>query len=169
MALTPEDGTGKSDADSYISQAAATTYFAAHGAPAAWTALSSDAKDAALRYATVTLDGTFDFSANGTVVSSSQALAWPRYGASDEEGRYVDGASVPARIKDATCELALSHLTSALNATVSRGGAVRREKVGPLEVEYEPGAQTDASVLIVGRLVRGLGVRRGGTVEVFRG
>jgi len=78
MALTVEDGTGKANADSYISQTDADTYFSNHDSPTAWTGLTSDQKDAALRYATTALDGLFAW--EGFVVTSTQALGWPRSG-----------------------------------------------------------------------------------------
>ena len=37
MALTHEDGTGKADAESYLSVTDADTYHTAHGDPAAWS------------------------------------------------------------------------------------------------------------------------------------
>jgi hypothetical protein len=51
MTLTVEDGTGKADAESYISVADADTYFTARN-NATWAALSTSDKEAALRKAT---------------------------------------------------------------------------------------------------------------------
>ena len=51
MALITEDGTGRADAESYCSVAAADAHHAARGA-AAWAALTTEAKEQALRRAT---------------------------------------------------------------------------------------------------------------------
>lgn len=53
------------------------------------------------------------------------------------EDEDIDEDAPPQWLKDATCELALVHITqdvTALNDVQS--GAVKRKKVGPLETEY---------------------------------
>ena len=97
MALVVEDGTGKSNANTYISQSDADSYFSSRDNPTAWTGLSSAKKDAALIYATVTLDGMWDFV--GTVTTSTQSLAWPRDGVWDEEGRRIEADVSPSGSK----------------------------------------------------------------------
>ncbi len=154
MALIHEDGTGLATAESYMSVADADTYFTNHGSPAAWTGATTPAKEAALRFATAWLDGQYAWV--GLVKASTQALAWPRIGGYDSEGRAVDDASVPRRIKEAVGEVALAHLGSALNATLARGGAVKREQVGPLAVEYMDWAPDENTLPFVDRLVKGL-------------
>jgi hypothetical protein len=84
----------------------------------------------------------------------------PRLGAEDAEERTIDSDEVPTRVQHAACELALLHATSALNASHERGGAIRREKVGPLETEYEPGAAVESWLPILDRMLGGLGARR---------
>lgn len=161
MALIVEDGTGKEDAESYLSVAAADTYFTGRGAPAAWTALDTAKKEAALRYASQALDGMFEW--RGVMQTTSQALSWPRSGAYDfEGGRSYPTGAVPERVMQATCELALLHLTSPLNTSYDRGGAVRKEKVGPIETEYEAGAPVEAWVPQIDRVLLGLGQPRSG-------
>lgn len=154
MALTVEDGTGLAAADSYISLTDADTYFTNHGSPAVWTGASDPQQEAALRFATAWLDGQYTWV--GLVKTSTQALAWPRIGGYDSEGRAVDEASVPRRVKEAVCEVALAHLGSALNAALERGGAVKREQVGAIAVEYMDWAPSEAVMPFVSRLVKGL-------------
>lgn len=156
MALIVEDGTGLATADSYVSEADATAYFADRGSPTAWTGASSANREAALRYATAWLDGRYRWV--GAVVRSTQALRWPRCSAEDDEGRLLASNTVPQRVKDATCEAALSHLSNALNATLERGGEIEREKVGPLETVYRSGAPAETTLPHVDRLLRGLRV-----------
>ena len=159
MALVVEDGTGKSNADSYISVTDADTYFTNHGSPTAWTGLSTAEKESQLRYATVTLDGNWEWW--GSITVTTQALGWPRSGAEDGEGRSIDTDEIPARVKDAQCELALMGTSNALNSSYDRGNDVRREKVGPIETEYFDGASMAPQLPIIDRILGGLGLRRG--------
>ncbi len=158
MALVVEDGTGKSNADSFISQADADTYFTAHDAPTAWSGLSSAKKDAALLYACVTLDGNWIW--DGTITVTTQALGWPRTGVEDDEGRDIDSDVIPTRVKNAQCELALLHTSSPLNSNYDRGNAISREKVGPIETSYFESATMEPRLPIIDRILWGLGVRR---------
>ena len=169
MAVTVEDGTGLAAADSYISQAAADTYFTNHNAPTAWTGLTSANKDAALRYATQALDGMYSFVGSIQFRSTPQALAWPRIAAYDEEARLMDDSAVPTRVEEATCELALAHANTALNSAYARGGQVRSEQVAALRVEYMDAAAIEPLVPQIDRIIRGLGILRGNTVELLRG
>jgi len=160
MAITITVGT-----NSYVSADDADTYMTNRGSPAAWTAASNDAKAAALIKATQYLDAVYSW--RGCILSTAQALGWPRSNVWDDEGRNVTG--IPQRVKDATCELALEALSSDLLASKDRGGAVRRQKVGTLEVEYEPGAPSGKSFPIVAGILRGLtaqGTGSGGGLSV---
>ena len=136
MTLIVETGAGLATAESYASVPALDAYAVAHGSPATWSAASLELKEAALRYATAWLDGRYEWA--GVVRSPSQALAWPRAGATDPDGRGLTG--IPPRLVRLTCQAALYHLEESLAAPLARGGAIKREKVGPLEVEYADGA-----------------------------
>jgi len=151
MALTVEDGTVVAGADSYLSLAAADTYHSSHGSPTAWASATDPAKEAALRYATQWVDGKFQFL--GSVADSDQVLDWPRQNVWDDEGRSVAADIVPQRVKDATAEMALAHIGAALNASLARGGAVRREQVGPVAVEYMESANPETDFPYVRRLL----------------
>lgn len=133
MALTTEDGTGKSDAESFVSLADAETYFTNHVAPAQWSAASDAQKEAALRYATAWVDLGFDWP--GSVVSTSQALGWPREGVTDRDGREIASNVVPQSVQDATCEVAAVHLSKAVNEVLARGGQISRLKISPVELD----------------------------------
>ncbi len=159
MALTVEDGTVVASADSYISQADADTYFTNHDDPSDWTGATSALKDSALRFAVMTMDGMFEWS--GAVQSSTQVLGWPRTSAEDAEGRAIASSTIPQRIKDAQCELAVQHIGSPINAALDRGGDVRRERAGPVEVEYSEGAAAEQVKPLIERILLGLGKRRG--------
>lgn len=111
MAFVVEDGTGKSDANSYLSVADADSYHADHSASASWTAATTEQKEKALRLATQYLDARYDGRWRGYQNTSTQALAWPRTSAVDNEGYVYDNDAVPQRLEDATAELALRVIT----------------------------------------------------------
>lgn len=133
MALIVEDGTGVAGAESYLSAADADTHHADR-ANAGWTG-DTAAKEAALRKATDNLGQAYRLRWLGARVDSAQALDWPRAGI-DTIGSDV----VPEEVRRATAELALAALGADLNPPLERGGRVRREKVGPIECEFEDGA-----------------------------
>jgi hypothetical protein len=167
MALTVETGAQIANADSYISQADADTYFNNRDAPTAWSGLTSALKDSALRYACDTLDGLFDF--EGEIVALTQARAWPRQDATDREERIIGTSTIPTALKNAQCELALIHASSALNQTFDRGGAVRSEQAGPVKVEYFESAPAESTWPFIERILNGIGVKRSsGVIEVDR-
>ena len=144
MAIIVEDGTGKTDAESYISVADATTYFTNIG-NTAWAALASDAvREACLRKATAYMLGKYRPMWEGSRKSTTQALDWPRslvpikdapnlYGGSQS---YYDDASVPAAVAQACASLALRAATSDLLADQTR--TVSSVTVGPISTTYDP-------------------------------
>jgi hypothetical protein len=152
MALEVEDGTGNPLAVSYSSVADASALHAARNT-AAWFAASLAEQEAALIEATDWVD-SHDFV--GEIEFGAQALAFPRLYAYDREGRLLVG--VPAQVKRATILLAADALSGALRpSTAATSGALKRKKVGPLELEYFEGGQATArSFPEVDALLRGL-------------
>lgn len=133
MALEVEDGTGKANAESYISVADADTRHTALG-NTDWTGTDA-AKEAALRRATQYMEGTYRQSWKGTRLTREQALSWPRYGAI-VDGFDVLSTIVPTEVANACADFALKALTDDLAPDLTRG--IVREKVGPIETEYDP-------------------------------
>ena len=143
-----EDGTGKSDAVSYVTLAEADEYHARRN-NATWLALTHGQKEAALVNATTYMAQKYRLRWKGDRVSSTQALDWPRNFVQYADYAYVtrNGAQqiggyfyypaddVPVEIKNACCDLAVYVLSGALYG--EQGQSVKREKVGPLEVEYQ--------------------------------
>lgn len=131
--LTVEDGTIVADADSYISAEDAATYHAARG-NTAWAALTGDAPDQHLRKATDYMGQVYGLRWKGYRVSETQVLDWPR-----EEvvvfGFEVDTDVVPDAVRYACAELALRSVAGTLLPDTTR--RTIREKVGPIEVEYD--------------------------------
>lgn len=151
MALVVEDGTGLSNAESYLSVTDANTYFTNLGTTA-WTGTDA-VKEAVLRKATQYLDATYSWA--GTIASTTQALNWPREGVEDSQGRDLDN-TVPRAIENATAELALAALSGDLVEITNNSNYAIREKVGDIEVEYRSGAPIDRQYRYVDRLLNGL-------------
>lgn len=116
MAFTVEDGTGLTTATSYLSEADADAYHLDRGNEA-WTDADSGDREAALVLATDYLDTEFRFL--GLILTDDQALAWPRSGVADQEGRDVPDDAVPVQIERATAELALASLQTSLQPNSS--------------------------------------------------
>lgn len=134
MALIEEDGTGKSTAESYCTGAFADAYFLARG-NAAWAALTTAAKEAALRRASEYMTGAFSSRWQGVrAFPLVQALDWPRWGVVFE-GYYIGTYIVPEIIKRACCELALKASTADLQPDLTQG--VISEQVGSIGVTYD--------------------------------
>lgn len=155
MAFVVEDGTGKSDATSYISVADADSYWADRGTPTEWTAATATDKEQALVKATDYIDAHYRW-ISGTIGSTDQALAWPRDNAVDRHGRYFDSDEVPGEIEAAVCELAQKVLEGDTLITDVED-RVTREKVGPIETEYADGGSTgQTSYSFVDQILAGL-------------
>ena len=128
MSLQPEDGTGLSDADSYVSLPAATSYFTAMGW-ADWDDLTQDEQEVALRKATQYIDAKWDY--YGDPITSTQSLAFPR---TDSSGEAYDWP--PRGLIAATCELAKLSRSADLFLDVGQRVVVS-ETVGPIKREFD--------------------------------
>lgn len=108
--LVVETGAGLADADSYMSLAEANTRSIARGNPTEWSG-ATDAQQANwLRQgAGAGIDIVYGTRWSGYRRTDTQALDWPRTGASDSRtGRYVSESTIPAAVKWAQFEFALS-------------------------------------------------------------
>ena len=99
--------------------------------------------DAALLVATEYLDDTYSFT--GYRVVETQEQAWPRSSVYTKEGILVSSDSVPAKVKDAACELAYIELTQTGGIQpLFDGQVIKRSKkrVSTLEkdIEYDSSA-----------------------------
>lgn len=127
MALITEDGTGRDDAESYVTVAYADNYATAHGLTA-WTGTDT-VKEVALRKATQYIDTTYNFRSAKSY--QYQALEFPR--------QLWDWDLSPemSRLFAATVELAVKALTESLFADVEPS-VVTRVTVGPITKVTEP-------------------------------
>lgn len=155
MALIVEDGTGMADAEAYISVADADTYFAARG-NASWAALTTEAKEQALRLGADYMGAVYGPRWCGTRLTTTQALDWPR----DVEG-------VPEAVKRANAELAVR--ASAAPLLADAGAQVKQEVVGPISVTYADGARQGVDYKAVDAALRASGLLcRGGFIAAVR-
>ena len=161
-----EDGSGKSDATSYCSVADADTYHTEHDDPVAWSGATDAVKEGALMEATTWLDSEFKW--KGRIANATQALGWPRSGASDNEDREEEADVVPQKVIDATAWMALQHIGTPLDQSYARGGDIKRQKVGPLEVEFMDTARPGTWRPYVRRILNGLFTNVAGSVELVR-
>lgn len=139
MALVVEDGTGKADAESYVSVAEVDTYLtttetldATRAAlKATWDAGATTTanQEAACREATRYIEANYLDRFMGYKGTKAQALSWPRTGAADAYGWSVDADVIPQVLKDATAELALRALSSSAAPDIAAGGGALSAKV----------------------------------------
>lgn len=142
MALIVETGAIVAGAESYVTVLECDAYHAARG-NTAWTGTDA-AKEAALRKAAAYLDGHYCNRFKGAkYLPLEQSMQWPRVDVV-VDGYLIATTTIPRRLKDAQCELALIALTSDLAPNVSAG--IRREKVDVLETEYFAGAPAGTTV-----------------------
>lgn len=162
--MTVEDGTGKTNANSYASLEEANAYHLLRG-NADWTG-ADDVKEAALIRATSYIDGAYSDSWPGYRSTGTQSLDWPRNEAIDVDGYHQSG--VPTAVKVATIEAALVELVSAgvLTEAQERGGAIISETVGPISTTYANNAPSSTVYpvikLALSRLVQPVGMLRRG-------
>lgn len=150
MALIVEDGTCKVDSESYVSVSDADAYCTAHGL-ITWTGTDA-VKEVALRNATQYIDSSYIFLSQKSTLT--QALEFPRI---QWGWDYPD----MAKLRNATCELAVKALTQSLFADVDPQQVIK-VKVGPIEKTTGPsnnGGQKRFSMIdsMLRTLTRGMG------------
>jgi hypothetical protein len=172
MTLTVEDGTGKADAESYISVADADTYFTARN-NATWAALSTSDKEAALRKATDYMLQAYRVRWAGMRETETQALDWPRRYVPNRDVpnlygphvTYYQFDSVPATVAHACAELAVR--ASAAELSPDLGAQIKSETVGPISVVYADGARQDTRYKAIDAMLAPF-LKAGGAILVTR-
>lgn len=142
MALIVENGTGLTNAESYLTVQEAADYTAKwYDDPDLGTV--NDARiERALRRATRFVD-SYDFF--GWRAHKDQALGWPRAWVGWVDGQLIDTETVPDKIIQATAEAAIRDIKGDALFPDHEGGTIRREmkQVGDLRKETEfAGART---------------------------
>lgn len=173
MAIVVEDGSGKADADAYVSAASCDIYFTNRQGSTAWndSSVTTENKEAAIRNATAYLDRRYKSLWRGMRVTLNQALAWPRQDILDYDGFAVDAASVPQSIADACCEGAVMALSEDLLPDIASSGIISEETVAVGSVrsttKYEGGKSQIKTYRKIETLLRGL-IKASGTIELER-
>ena len=141
--MVVEDGSGKTNAISFVSVQYAQLYHAQRN-NAGWVQLTVGAQKAALIKATDYMEQVYRLIWLGYRKLEAQALSWPRDEVRRADFTYLNQYSfypnnqVPVEEQNACCELALRAATNTLAPDIDR--VTQREKVGPLEVEYQQGS-----------------------------
>jgi len=173
MALIVEDGSGKSDADAYVSEADANTYFINRQGSTAWNAgtVTQLQKEAAIRNATAYLDRRYNNLWMGRRVERLQALSFPRVDVRDFDGFAVGSDSVPQQVIDACCEGAVLSLSEDLLPDITNAGTISEETIAVSSVrsttKYEGGKNQSKTYRKIETLLRGL-IKNTGTIELER-
>ena len=132
--LVLEDGSGMSDANSYVSLAYADAYMVNRNYTA-WLTQSEYVKKAAIIKAMDYVDNIFDW--KGTRLYKDQALSFPRKGLIDDEGFDYSG-EIPEKVKKAICEAAFYVYKSySLYIQKDVNGALKKDKKKADVVETE--------------------------------
>ena len=156
MSLVVENGSGLSNAESYVFVVDCDAYHVAHGNTP--TGITVTDKEIALRLATQYLEARYVGQWIGTRINSTMSLSWPRFNAEDPDGYWIESNIIPQRLKDATCELALRKIQGdTLVADISEPGTVSAESVtvGPISTStsYTGGKSQTKQYSIVDRLI----------------
>lgn len=138
MSLIIESGNGDSNSESYIDTDYADSYFLKRGIED-WDLLTN--KESLIVRAMDYIENNYTY--KGTKLLPTQSLQFPRL---------IDGETIyPIALKNAVCELALkSNSDDLLQDT---GKTTIREKVGTLEVEYDPNQDDIKSYNYVNKLL----------------
>lgn len=127
-----EDGTGKTDSNSYASEAELTTYAGDRG-------ITITGTNAILLIQAMDYIEQQNF--KGDKNTDEQALVWPRYNVY-VDNYYVDNDTIPVLLKEAQMEVALSY-DAGNDPLATIGRETKREKVDVIEVEYMDGARSN--------------------------
>lgn len=128
---------GAADANCYLTLAEADAYFSNRAHASTWEALDDLNKEQLLITASSILDWYATW--KGIRVTATQSMDWPRTGVLDKIGEEYLDTVIPPDVKTATCELALSTITSDRTADNALAG-LKAIQAGSL------GLKTDVSV-----------------------
>jgi hypothetical protein len=165
-AFLVEDGTGLSDATSYLSVVEATDILSVNPvATATWTALTPTEQETLLIWSSRYIDQHVDWFGYKAVDTSG--LRWPRECVYDIDGILIADDVVPEQVKRAAAQLAIflqssqAAQTGGQSAVLPEG--IKRVKADVVEVEFhdngsaESRAGSDLLPVNMAFLIRGLG------------
>lgn len=132
--ITVEDGTGKTDSNSYCSETVLGTYATDRGIT---LVADTDQKKSILLIQAMDYVEQQNF--KGCKYTDAQALQWPR-GAVYIDGYYVDADTIPQLLIDALCEVCIG-IDGGTNPLANVTRETKMEKVGEIAVEYMDSAR----------------------------
>ena len=131
---------GAVNANSYCAVAEADTYHDARLFSTDWSGALVSVKTVALIMATRVLDYTYTW-ASWPTSPQTQSLQWPRTGLLARNGlKFVDGATIPDEIKNATAELARQLIIAdrTLDSDIETQG-ISSLSAGPVSLSFKDG------------------------------
>lgn len=161
--LIVETGSGASDAESFAAVSQADQYLAARGFTL-WSTMSEAEKEQALRRGTDHMLRSYRGRWKGERATSTQALDWPRVGAEIDRFDFP-GDQIPIELRRASIEMAWRAAYGELQA--DEGPQVLSKTVGPITVQYAPGARQNKKFAAVDDILRPL-LRNGGGMTLTR-
>lgn len=132
--LVKETGAIVAGADSYNTLSELEAYFVKYGAPVGWSASLDDVtKCVYARRATRWLDPHWSWRGVLVNLTAPQALAWPRSGVVDEDGRDFESTEIPTAIPRLHAEVTRLAAEDKLQLSeLKRGGGVSAQAAGPV-------------------------------------
>ena len=171
--LIVEDGSGLPNANSYCNLDYALEYCTMKGYTS-WQSLSENEQKVFIIRGTEFVDNFYNW--RGRKGCGSQALSFPRIDLYDDDQYLIHG--IPEKLKKACIEAAFLNSTSGadtLFSTKDENGAIKKQKVDTLEVEYFSNQQNETNLNnvdytsiydILNKLLRGLYKEKGVTGSV---
>ena len=144
ISFVVEDGTGLPNANSYCDLDYALEYCVSKGYTN-WLSLTEDMQKVYIIRGTEFVDNFYNW--KGRKGSQSQSMAFPRLELYDGDNYEVRG--IPDRLKKACIEAAFLNSSSGsdtLFTTKDENGAIKRQKVDSLEVEYFSNQQNETNI-----------------------
>lgn len=147
--MTVEDGSGRVDANSYVSVVGADAYHSARG-NGIWTTASAASREAALVRACDYLEQGYGRLWAGARTNEGQRLSFPRYGIAS-----LGCNEIPRWLRESQCEAALLELKQpgCFAESWSEGGSLAGEREGELTRQYRPGPETLRKHLAIYRIL----------------
>ena len=145
---------GGSDANSYVTADDAETYFSTRFDSGSWQSATDGEKSGSLLSATNLLEQR---EWNGTAVTSTQALHWPRNGIPKRVGfTFESNTAIPQRIKNAQMELAFALVEQTIDLSPSNDAFDGALRIGPITIPKKIRGAKTRWPAIVGRELTGL-------------
>lgn len=134
MGIIVEDGTSKTNSESYCSVADADKHHAGRGR-STWADLDTADKEIHLRLATDYMLQTYRGQWQGIKTKADQALDWPRSNVFLAENEQTPINSIPREVRQACAELAFRSLSGPLIKDLSE--IVKKVQIGPITKEFD--------------------------------